>query len=98
MCNLIHHTCISFVVTKPLKAHKYNPRSIWKVGRFSHGVGKAVTDLAFSPNGLLVAISSLDGCLRIISFPEERYENFSFGMGAFRLKCLCGSFYHIFML
>ncbi|ORZ38874.1 WD40-repeat-containing domain protein [Catenaria anguillulae PL171] len=61
-----------FEVNRPRKAHKHNPLAVIRLGRFVHGCGKAISDMAFSPDGLHLAVTGLDGCLRIINFKEER--------------------------
>ncbi|KAI9184093.1 hypothetical protein H9P43_003146 [Blastocladiella emersonii ATCC 22665] len=73
-----------FEVIKPRKGHKHNPLSVWRMGKFVHGAGKAVTDMAFSPDGAHLAVVGLDGCLRVINYHEERitdtYESFFGGL------------------
>ncbi|KAI9144662.1 WD40-repeat-containing domain protein [Paraphysoderma sedebokerense] len=55
-----------FNVYRPLKSHKYNPLSIWKVSK------KPITKFAFSPDCQHVAIAGLDGILRVIDYTNER--------------------------
>ncbi|KAJ3362234.1 hypothetical protein GGF32_006265 [Allomyces javanicus] len=84
------HSAEGFEVIKPVKAHKYNPLSVWQVGKFHFGSGKAIVDVSFSPNGKYVALVGLDGHLQIVKFAEERLtDTFSSFFGG--LLCLCWS-------
>jgi WD40 repeat protein len=56
----------NFLVTKPPKNTKLNPRSYWKVSQ------KAVTSLSFAPDCIHIAITSMDGTLKIIDFDNEK--------------------------
>ncbi|KAI9220621.1 WD40-repeat-containing domain protein [Blastocladiella britannica] len=73
-----------FEVFKPRKAHKHNPVSCWRIGQFVYGTGRSVSDVAFSPDGMHVALASLGGSLRVVHFAEERimdtYKSFYGGL------------------
>ncbi|ORZ14277.1 WD40-repeat-containing domain protein [Lobosporangium transversale] len=71
-----------FQVTRP--KGKHNPISHWQVSK------KPITAFAFSPDLQHVAVVSMDGCLRIIDFRNERLlDTFSAYFGA--LNCVCWS-------
>ncbi|ORX61355.1 WD40 repeat-like protein [Hesseltinella vesiculosa] len=55
-----------FHVTRPHKSNKYNPLSHWSVN------DKGVTDFAFSPDSVYLAVVGSDGTLRIINYIQER--------------------------
>ncbi|KAJ1663518.1 hypothetical protein IW140_004947 [Coemansia sp. RSA 1813] len=58
----------AFIVTASQKPRS-NPVSFWKVGN------KPITSIAFSPDGLHVAITSEDGALRVIDYLNEILED-----------------------
>ncbi|CAO3624236.1 unnamed protein product [Cunninghamella echinulata] len=62
------HTWVEqqFHVTKPHKSAKYNPVAHWFINE------KGVQNFEFSPDGNHVAITGLDGTLRIIDYRQER--------------------------
>ncbi|TPX70675.1 hypothetical protein SpCBS45565_g01663 [Spizellomyces sp. 'palustris'] len=55
-----------FTVNKPPKAPKTNPCSWWQMGK------KAITAIAFSPDIQHAAVTSMDGCLRIVDHRHEK--------------------------
>ncbi|KAJ1655554.1 hypothetical protein IWQ61_004716 [Dispira simplex] len=70
-------------VAKPTKT-KYNPLTYWQVSK------KAVTAFAFSPNCQHVAITTLDGQLRVVDYIAEVLEDtFTAYFGG--LTCVCWS-------
>ncbi|ORY53035.1 WD40 repeat-like protein [Rhizoclosmatium globosum] len=56
-----------FPIYKPPKgAHKHNPISQWQLSK------RPITSIQFSPDSVHVAITSSDGCLRILDHTTER--------------------------
>ncbi|KAI8072152.1 WD40-repeat-containing domain protein [Gilbertella persicaria] len=55
-----------FTALRPHKSSKYNPVSCWKIST------KGLTDFAFSPDGVHLAVTGVDGQLRVIDFRNER--------------------------
>ncbi|CAG8501598.1 8175_t:CDS:2 [Ambispora leptoticha] len=73
-----------FRVTRPSKTTKHNPTSHWQVSK------KTVTAFAFSPDLQHVAVVSIDGCLRIVDFIQEKlYDTYTSYFGG--LLCVCWS-------
>ncbi|CAG8522873.1 5380_t:CDS:2 [Ambispora gerdemannii] len=73
-----------FRVTHPSKNTKHNPVSHWQISK------KTVTAFAFSPDLQHVAIVSVDGCLKIVDFIQERlYDTYTSYFGG--LSCVCWS-------
>ncbi|KAI8815309.1 WD40-repeat-containing domain protein [Cladochytrium replicatum] len=74
----------SFFVCKPHKNGKHNPASWWQVGR------RAITAISFSPDCQHVAVTSMDGTMKVIDYTNERlldtYRSFFGG-----LLCVCWS-------
>ncbi|KAI8328350.1 WD40-repeat-containing domain protein, partial [Blakeslea trispora] len=55
-----------FTAFRPHKSPKYNPVSFWKMS------SKGLTDFAFSPDGIHLAVTGMDGQMRVIDFRNER--------------------------
>ncbi|KAI8987650.1 WD40-repeat-containing domain protein [Mycotypha africana] len=55
-----------FHAVRPHRSSKYNPVSFWKVSE------RGLTDIAFAPDGVHLAITGVDGQLRIIDYRNER--------------------------
>ncbi|KAI7888305.1 WD40-repeat-containing domain protein [Mucor mucedo] len=58
-----------FNAFRPHKSTKYNPVSFWKVSKLG------LTDIAFSPDNMHLAITGVDGQLRIIDYRNERLND-----------------------
>eukprot|EP00871_Galdieria_phlegrea_P005970 jgi/Galph1/860/GphlegSOOS_G5669.1 len=71
-------------VTRPAKHKRFHPISIWRFG------GGTITDLAFSPDGTQIALTSKDGYLRVCDFVREQIL-FSFQSYFGALLCVCWS-------
>ncbi|KAI9593004.1 catabolite repression protein creC, partial [Syncephalis fuscata] len=61
-----NHRNTKFHVTKAPKGSKHNPTSYWQVSP------RAVTAFAISPDCQHMAMTSLDGCLRIVDLIQEK--------------------------
>lgn len=74
----------NFRIYKPPKSQKVNPISVWHVS------SRPITAISFSPDCVHVAVTSMDGCLRIIDHVSEKlwdvYHSFFGG-----LLCACWS-------
>ncbi|TPX74325.1 hypothetical protein CcCBS67573_g04402 [Chytriomyces confervae] len=56
-----------FTVSKPTKsAQKHNPVAHWALSK------RLITSIQFSPDSIHVAITSLDGCLRILDYTQDK--------------------------
>ncbi|KAI8638183.1 WD40-repeat-containing domain protein, partial [Parasitella parasitica] len=55
-----------FNAFRPHRSNKYNPVSVWKIG------DKGLTDFVFAPDGVHLAITSVDGQLCIIDYRNEK--------------------------
>ncbi|KAI7902357.1 WD40-repeat-containing domain protein [Cokeromyces recurvatus] len=51
---------------RPHRSNKYNPVSFWRISK------QGLTDIAFSPDGVYMALTGMDGQLRIIDYRSER--------------------------
>ncbi|KAG2230777.1 hypothetical protein INT48_001679 [Thamnidium elegans] len=56
-----------FNAIRPHKNTKYNPVSFWKISN------RGLTDIAYSSDNIHLAITGVDGLLRIIDYRNERY-------------------------
>ncbi|CEP07401.1 hypothetical protein [Parasitella parasitica] len=56
----------SWMESQPHRSNKYNPVSVWKIG------DKGLTDFVFAPDGIHLAITSMDGQLLIIDYRSEK--------------------------
>lgn len=54
-----------FLFSKPPQNSKQNPRSYWKVA------SKGLTSIAFCPDGVHFAVTSLDGTLKVLNYEKE---------------------------
>ncbi|KAJ3331572.1 hypothetical protein HDU76_002796 [Blyttiomyces sp. JEL0837] len=74
----------SFQVCKPAKSAKGNPMSVWQVSR------RPITAISFSPDCQHVAITSMDGRLRVVDYVIEKlWDTYSAFFGG--LTCVCWS-------
>ncbi|KAL7317078.1 hypothetical protein PS15m_003479 [Mucor circinelloides] len=55
-----------FNAFRPHRSNKYNPVSVWKIS------DKGLTDFAFAPDGMHLAITGVDGQMRIIDYRNEK--------------------------
>ncbi|CAO3637296.1 unnamed protein product [Mucor hiemalis] len=58
-----------FNAFRPHRSSKYNPVSFWKMSK------QGLTDFAFSPDNIHLAITGVDGKLRIIDYRNERLND-----------------------
>ncbi|KAI8905959.1 WD40-repeat-containing domain protein [Gorgonomyces haynaldii] len=67
-----------FLVSKPPKNTKHNPRSYWKIS------SKPLTCITFAPDSIHCAITSMDGHLRVIDYDRDIlmdvYKNYFGGL------------------
>jgi WD40 repeat protein len=62
-------------MSKPIKNTKSNPKLFWKVARkVVTCMFTSNTALCFAPDSIHLAVTSMDGTLRIIDLDREQYS------------------------